>query len=425
MTSRWRWLLLLTTRRLWFRATVISLLAFASALLAFAIAPYVPAGLAKSIGADSVETILTIIASSMLTVTTFSLSTMVSAYSAATSNVTPRATKLLIEDTTTQNVLATFVGSFLFSLVAIITLSMGAYGERGRVVLFAVTILVVLLIVVTLLRWIDYLLRFGRVGETTRQVEKATEQAMRFRQENPFLGGLPLIDPASQVPAGSPVAANAIGYVQHVDMGALQDAAESAAAEVYLMATPGTFVDHRRPLALLAAAADDALADRIRGAFTISDTRTFDQDPRFGLSVMSEIASRALSPAVNDPGTAIDVIGRAVRVLWLWTEPSPDISPRHPRIHVPPILPGDLFDDFFHPIARDGAAIAEVQIRLQKAFAALAGSGDERFRVQSLRHSRAALRRAETAMTTDLDVERVRAAAATVEEAARPSIVRR
>ena len=42
--------------------------------------------------------------------------------------MTPRATRLVVEDVTTQNVLATFIGSFLFSLVGIIALNMGAYG---------------------------------------------------------------------------------------------------------------------------------------------------------------------------------------------------------------------------------------------------------------------------------------------------------
>lgn len=106
-----------------------------TALLAVALSPYIPQELPTKIGADAVDKILGIIASSMLTVTTFSLTTMVSAYSAATTNVTPRATKLVIEDSTTQNVLATFVGSFLFSLVGIIALTTGAYGDRGRLIL--------------------------------------------------------------------------------------------------------------------------------------------------------------------------------------------------------------------------------------------------------------------------------------------------
>ena len=60
---------------------------------------------------------------------------------------------------------------------------------------------------------------------------------------------------------------------------------------------------------------DEDVHKAVAEAFTIGAERTFDQDPRFGLCVLAEIASRALSPAVNDPGTAIDVIGRAVRLL--------------------------------------------------------------------------------------------------------------
>lgn len=164
MTSKTIWCLRLLTRKLWARATLISLLAVAAALLAFVIAPYLHDDQSTDIGSESVDKILSIIASSMLAVTTFSLSTMITAYGAATSNVTPRATRLIMEDSTTQNVLAAFVGSFLYSLVAIITLTMGAYGERGRIVLFFVTLFVVVLIVVTLLRWIDYLMKLGRVG---------------------------------------------------------------------------------------------------------------------------------------------------------------------------------------------------------------------------------------------------------------------
>lgn len=152
MTSKTIWRLRLLTRKLWVRATLISLLAVVAALLAFVVAPYLPEDLSTGIGSESVDNILSSIASSMLAVTTFSLSTMITAYGAATSNVTPRATRLIMEDSITQNVLAAFVGSFLFSLVAIITLAMGAYGERGRIVPFFVTLFVVVLIVVTLLR---------------------------------------------------------------------------------------------------------------------------------------------------------------------------------------------------------------------------------------------------------------------------------
>lgn len=189
MIARWRWVANQLTKRLWFRATLFSLLGVASALLAVVFKDFIPESLSARIGADAVDNILGIIASSMLAVTTFSLSTMVTAYGAASSGVTPRATTLVMEDPTTQNALATFIGSFLFSLVGIIALSTGAYGTQGRVLLFAVTIIVVILIVYTLLRWIDHLSKLGRVGETIDRVEKATIKAITQRVQWPYLGG--------------------------------------------------------------------------------------------------------------------------------------------------------------------------------------------------------------------------------------------
>lgn len=154
MISRWKWMLKQTIKKLWFRATLFAIVAIITALLSILFKSMIPESVSVKVGAEAVDNILNILASSMLAVTTFSLSIMVTAYGSATTNVTPRATRLVVEDVTTQNVLATFIGSFLFSLVGIIALNMGAYGERGRVILFIVTLVVIALILITLLRWI-------------------------------------------------------------------------------------------------------------------------------------------------------------------------------------------------------------------------------------------------------------------------------
>src|SRR5690606_34769042 len=104
---------------------------------------------------------------SMLAVTTFSLTTMVTAHGAVTGNTSPRATTLVLDNEITRHALGVFIGSFLFSLVGLVVLNAGVYGERGHVVLFALTALVIVLIVVALLRWIDHLSHLVRVSETT------------------------------------------------------------------------------------------------------------------------------------------------------------------------------------------------------------------------------------------------------------------
>lgn len=410
--TRWQWLVSQFLRKLWLRAAAYGLLGVFTAILAIGAQRFLPWQVADTIGADAVESILNIIASSMLAVTTFSLSAMTAAYSAATTSVTPRATRLLIEDRVTHGVLSTFIGSFLFSIVGIIVLKTGAYGPSGRAVLFVVTIGVVALIVFQLLRWIDHLTKLGRVGETTDRVEAATRAALQARLAEPYLGGAPLTSDARTIPAGAEVIrAGRIGYLQHIDMFALSDIAEARKGDIFVLCNPGAFVSLDTPLAWARFAVAAEGDDTARDAFTIGAQRNFDQDPRFGFAVMSEIASRALSPATNDPGTALDVIGRNTRLLALWAEGQDevdDIAPEHPHVHVAPLADGDLFEDAFMLLARDGSGLVEVQLRLQKCLAALARLGPEAFREAARRQAALAMRRAEANLTFADDLERVR-----------------
>lgn len=422
MLSRWRWICRRLGQRLWLRVALFSLAAVLVALLGVALAPLIPKALPRLIGADALDDILNIMASGMLAVTTFSLTTMVMAYTAASSYATPRASRLLMDDPTTQNALGTFIGSFLFSLVGIIALGTEVYGESGRLVLFVATLAVILLIVIQLLRWIDYLSKVGRVGQIIDKVEQEAARAVADRIERPCLGGRPLFDPAVDVPANADILeASAVGYVQFIDVSALARCAEAGNGQVFVLVLPGTFVDRGRPLARFAGSLDEDTAAELRKAFSIDRHRSFDQDPRFGLCVLAEIASRALSPGINDAGTAIDVIGRGVRVLSDWPRYDParaDEQVECRGVRIMPLATEDLFDDLFRPIARDGAGHFEVQVRLQKALLTLATLGDPAMRDAALRHSALAMVRAEAAMVVEEDKEALRRYAGRVHQGA-------
>jgi uncharacterized membrane protein len=394
MISKWQWLIRQLTRTLWVRATLYGVLAVATALLAMILEPFIPEGLGARIGADALDHLLDILASSMLAVTTFSLTVMVSAYSAATTSVTPRATRLLMQDTTTQNVLSTFLGSFLFSLAGIIGLSAGVYGQSGRVVLYAVALGVIVVVVATMLRWIQHLSHFGRVDDTTERVEQAASKALGERVQHPFLGGRPLLVDTSIPDLAVPVYAQRVGYVQHLDMACLHQCTLQHQGQIIVQATPGSFVSPGSVLALVVAMPGVQAGQAVQQAFSIDTQRSFDQDPRFGLSVLAEIASRALSPAVNDPGTALDVLGRAVRVLSCCSTGQSLPEPRFPGVWVPAVDMHDMFDDVFAPIARDGAALFEVQLRLQKSLLELVRINAGMFGPAAFRCSQQALQRA-------------------------------
>jgi uncharacterized membrane protein len=375
MNVKLRMVLLRITRRLWFRAALYGLLAIATALIGTFASGLIPAGLATKIGAAAVGNILGILASSMLAVTTFSLSTMVAAYSAASNNATPRASTLLIEDSGSQQALATFIGAFLFSIVGLIALSTGVYGDSGRLILFAATILVIVMIVVTLLRWIDHLSRLGRVTETIDRAERATRTAMQSLAAAPRLHAAPY----GELPDDTtPLHSKHIGYVTYIDVGKLQQLAKEVDLHVWAEVAAGSFVVPHRVVCRLSRAVENDVAERIADAFVVEDMRNFDQDPLFGMIVLTEIAQRALSPGINDPGTATDVIGTVTRLLCNWAkaiqENDPD-EPRHERVHIQGLDESRYFSDVFGPLARDSAGMLEVASRLQQALATLGQLG--------------------------------------------------
>jgi uncharacterized membrane protein len=422
MMSRWEWVFVQFTGRLWFWAALYGIAAVATALVAVWLAPLIPDRVSAEIGADAVEDLLKIIASSMLAVATFSLSTMVASFAATTAAATPRAAQILIEDRTAQNAIATFIGAFLFSLVGIIALRTGVYGSSGRVVLFGVTILVILAVVLTLFRWIDYLSQLGRLGKVINKVEKVAHEALQAQFASPHLGGLPWKPPP---PDAHPVRAGEVGYIQHLDIAALTEVATGANGSIYAARRPGSFVDAREPLVWVTWQPTDEEAARLSSAFLIGPDRSFKQDPRFGMIVLSEIASRALSPGVNDPGTAIDIIGRLVRLLSDCTRKSEsgEEKIKFENVYVPAIEISDLFDDVFTPIARDGADNVEVGIRLQKALMSLARLPERPYREHALRHSSLALKRANAALVLQEDKDTIAQIATEVARSCAPELV--
>lgn len=379
--------------RLWVTQLVASVLAVLLALAASWAGVFFGEDAFPEIERDTLDGLLTVIASSMLAVTTFSLSIMVGAFSAATSGVTPRARPLVMADDGTRTAIAAFLSAFIYAVVAKVALGVGYYGANGRFILFLGTLAVLAWLLVTLVRWVRTLSSLGSMGNTLQKLEDASHEALLAYWQDPWLGAAagPVDDPGDA--EGVPLHATAMGYVRLLDMAALQACAETFDCRLHLRVRPGALVwpgavlARRVPLQSAEADArqpsddedrsDDALARRVREAVVLGAARSFEQDPRFGLIVLSESAQRALSPAVNDPGTAIDVMNRVVGALLeseRQAEETDASAIRHDRLTLPPLDEAALVFDAFRPLARDGAGMVEVGIRMQKLLAVLASA---------------------------------------------------
>ncbi len=412
IADRIRFLINRARERLWVKPLMVCLVSVAGAFLGKAADAAGLADLVPAVTADSITTLLSIMASSMLVIATFAVASMVSAYASASSTATPRSFSLVIADDVSQNALSTFIGAFIFSIVALIGVKNDFVQSAGLFLLFVITILVFGAVVLTFVRWVDSIARLGRLGTTIEKVEAATAAAMRRRRRSPWLRGVVASWPLDR---GRPVYAQSVGYVQRVEVGTLQACAEKTGGRVVVASLPGTFATPGRPLAYVIGPTGEEGFDHawVASAFVIGRERIFDEDPRFGLVVLSEIGDRALSPGINDPGTAIAIIGSLTRLLVLWTEKDEAAEqPLYDRVEVPELSARDMFDDAFTAIGRDGAGAVEVMVRLQKSLGSLATLGDQAIRDAALAHARIALARAEGAMQLPEDLAPVRELAA-------------
>lgn len=399
--------------RLWFKPLTASIVSVAAVFIAKIVDIAGHALDVPSITDESIESILSVLAASMLVIATFAVASMVSAYASASNAATPRSFRLVVADDVSQNALSTFIGAFIFSIVALIAQKNDFFLEPGRAALFVMTVAVFAWVILTFVRWVDQIARLGRLGTTIAKVEAAAMAAIERRRAAPRLGGVPPTEPGS---SGLAVPAASGGYVQRVDVGALQSWASKHDAWVSVEALPGTFAMQGRPLARVRTAdgrRPDAGTEHVAKAFTIGSERLFEEDPRFGLVVLSEIADKALSPGINDPGTAIAILGSFARLFTAWASPLEERPPADcDRVEVPALSVHDMFDDAFTAIARDGAATIEVVLRLQKVLGGLATLPGHDLHEAAKLHSRLAMARAEQALTLPHDVERARSVAA-------------
>lgn len=179
MFDRLRFLLNRIGEKLWVRPLAACVLSIAIVFLAKTVDDYEVGRFIPTINTSSIETLLTIVASSMLVIATFAVGSMVSAYSSAGSNATPRSFPLIVSDDKSQNALLTFIGSFIFSIIALIAIENDYYDKTGRFVIFVLTLIILAVVIITFVRWVDSIARLGRLEGTINKVDAATGAALQ------------------------------------------------------------------------------------------------------------------------------------------------------------------------------------------------------------------------------------------------------
>ncbi|WP_439634075.1 DUF2254 domain-containing protein [Glycocaulis sp.] len=379
-------------------------LVFAAPLAEF----IVPDVLADAIEQDAIRTILNVLSSSLLAVTIFSLTTMATSLKAVSDAATPRARPILIQGGGAQSAIATFLGAFIFSMIGLVALNSGLLAEGGEAMLFALTVLATLMVVIVLIQWIRQLSTLGDVEDAISKVEAATQDAFRA------LACLPPSAGQSVLGKGGAYALRAErpAYVQMIDLRALDHTAKRLDVHVEVLAVPGDRCGPALELARVYGADSAETAQKLLPCFVRGSVRTLEADPRLGLTALSEIGSRALSPGVNDPGTAISAVRALERCFAGWCEVLSDAADREALSRV--VYPGlDAAEALREPVialARDGAG----QLEVMRALGQLCATASELEGLELGKETSALkaeiVERASTAMAHKSDIVRLKEA---------------
>ena len=182
----------------------------------------------------------------------------------------------------------------------------------------------------------------------------------------------------------TPLLSTESGYIRFVDTRRLLDLAAASRVKVRVVRRVGQFVPERTPL-LMVYRPERLSAERIgefRNAFDLGPSRTLQQDIEFGVLQIVDIALKAISPAVNDPTTAISCVDQLSRLLIRFFSremPEPLLYDLKgvARVHIRWIDLDRLLDSAFEQIRMYSKADIAVSMRLLRAYGDIAGTTED------------------------------------------------
>ncbi|HTV95258.1 MAG TPA: DUF2254 domain-containing protein [Steroidobacteraceae bacterium] len=263
------------------------------------------------------QVILAGIASSIMTVVSIVFAILLMTLTLASMQFSPRIMLSFTRDRVTQWTLGIFLGTFLYCVAALpAARSLPTPFSPVATVLGAVVL--ALACVCWLLFFIQHIALAISVNRIVDRIATETEAVIDEMMPWPRRqNSLARQDPLQGQTFDLMVPSDRAGYIRFIDVNRLLDVAKYHRISVRVLRRVGHFIPAHVPL--LAVSKSERLPPEGRaallGAFDLGASRTLQQDVEFGVLQIVDIALRAISPAVNDPSTAISCVDQLSRIL--------------------------------------------------------------------------------------------------------------
>jgi len=327
----------------------------------------------------SIETSIAIyssIASGMMALTgiVFSLTFLMVQFSATA--YSPRLVMWIARDPVLSHAVGVFSATFLYAIAALEWLDR----NNSRRVPFISALVVIVLLLTSVAMFVGLIHRIGRLqinrmliftGDQGREVIEKLYGPLGLSSDEIPTGGLhTLVPEQTLLHYGQPRSLESVNVKRLVKLAKQHD------ASIKVVTAIGDTVLEGTPLLHIFNASSPFAERELSRVLELGEERTFEQDPKYAIRLLVDIAIRALSPAINDPTTAVQALDQIGDLLLrlgsrrLEIGAYPDDSGR-----IRLMIPFPSWDDFLHlsfeEILSYGARSVQVMRRMKALIADL------------------------------------------------------
>lgn len=301
---------------------------------------------------EGARTILGSIATASMTVVGVLFSITIVVLQQASSQYTPRVVQNFVRSLTSQVVLGFFIGTFVYCLLLLTNIQPkpGAASEFSvPQISLGFSIVLALTCMLLLIAYIQHITKSIQSTEIVSSITRETIRTLKNMISDRKESGLEDQDSEDyQLDFEYVILSSDHGYFQKLDWKALSKLHTEETWSLEIIRDLGDFLHLGDELYRLKTTREWSEEERrdFLDCFTIGETRTNAQDPKFGIRKLVDIGLRALSPGINDPSTAEEAINGITSIMLVYAEhyPIPHTVPLSKRRYI--TLPENNADEF-------------------------------------------------------------------------------
>ena len=261
---------------------------------------------------ESARAILTGILSAMISLTVFGFSMMMLVVNQSSSNYSPKVVDTLINNRSNQFILGIYLGTIVFTLITLMQLDNEKISNGVPRITVFFNVALGIYSIILFVKFINNISNSVRIGSIAERLYLKTESALR--NQNKYHCSNEAVSTEGWI--SHP--AHKYGYFQIIKVHQLLAILKKQNLMLKVIPYPGYYLTQRTPLFSLNKQIDEKVLSNIRNCFICYTGEDIKENEFYGFRQLREVAVKALSPGINDPGVAricIDYIGGLLSIV--------------------------------------------------------------------------------------------------------------